>query len=191
MSRVEVTEERPPDWRAYGTVSIAFESATVLDVAARETGGFALRERPLDVPLARDYDAFAGEGPARWAKRFDVSRWGVLVARADGRRAGGAVLVADTPGVDMLEGRTELAVLWDLRVAPGRRGAGVGTRLFHAAEAWARERGKAALKIETQNIHPAACRFYAAMGCELRAAIPDAYEGLPGEVKLLWYKPLG
>jgi hypothetical protein len=32
-----------------------------------------------------------------------------------------------------------------------------------------------------------ACRFYARMGCELRAVTPGAYPNLPGEVQFLWY----
>jgi hypothetical protein len=27
-------------------------------------------------PYVKDYDAIEGEGPSRWAKRFDVSTWG-------------------------------------------------------------------------------------------------------------------
>ena len=91
----------------------------------------------------------------------------------------------------MLEGRSDLAVLWDLRVSPEWRGRGVGTRLFQAAEDWARRRGKAELKIEAQNINPAATRFYARMGCELRSVNADAYPMLPDEVQLLFYKRLG
>lgn len=191
MTRVDVREEHPPDWMAYGSVPIAFESESVLDATRRDGGGFSLVERPLDAPFLKDYDAIAGEGPARWAARFDVSRWSVLVARLDGERVGGAVVVADTPGVNMLEGRTDLAVLWDLRVAPGRRGQGIGTALFRAAEACARGRGKSELKVEAQNVNPSACRFYARMGCELHAVVPNAYHEFPDEVQLLWIRKLG
>ena len=36
--------------------------------------------------------------------------------------------------VDMLEGRDDLAVLWDLHVAEDARGLGIGTQLWTAAE---------------------------------------------------------
>ena len=183
-------EDRPPDWVAYGSVPIRFTTQTALEARPLTSGGFDLVERPLAASLEKDYDAIAGEGPARWAARFDVSRWAVLVALVDGHRVGGAVLVADTEGVDMLEGRSDLAVLWDLRVHPEWRGRGVGTRLFHAAEEWARRRRKSELKVETQNINPAACRFYERKGCELRSVDHEAYPGLPGEVQFLWYKRL-
>jgi GNAT superfamily N-acetyltransferase len=188
--RIEVVEEEPPDWLAYGSIPIRFVVRRVLD-ARPATAGFDLTEHGVAAPWTKDYDAIAGEGPARWPRRFDVSRWGVLVARVDDERAGGAVLVTDTPGVDMLEGRSDLVVLWDLRIRPEWRGRGVGRALFRAAEAWARERGKAELKVETQNINVPACRFYARLGCELRAVNANAYPALPGEVQFLWYKRLG
>ena len=80
----------------------------------------------------------------------------------------GAVAVAfDTPGVHMLEERSDLAVLWDIRVAPEAQGRGVGRRLFEYAVEWARAHGGTQMKIETQNVNVSACRFYEHMGCEL------------------------
>jgi hypothetical protein len=58
----------------------------------------------------------------------------------------------------MLNGRNDLAVLWDVRVHPEYRGRGVGHRLFTAAAEWARTRDCRVLKIETQNINAPACR---------------------------------
>ena len=88
----------------------------------------------------------------------------------------------------MLEGRDDLAVLWDIRVAPPFRRTGVGRHLFDAVETWARPQGCRELKIETQDVNVAACRFYAAMGCELRVVRPGAYPEHPEETQMLWYK---
>jgi GNAT superfamily N-acetyltransferase len=90
----------------------------------------------------------------------------------------------------MLVGRRDLAVLWDLRVAPAARRRGVGAALFRAAAAWAAARGCAQLKVETQNVNVPACRFYARQGCVLGAIDRFAYPGLPHEVRLLWYTAL-
>jgi GNAT superfamily N-acetyltransferase len=90
----------------------------------------------------------------------------------------------------MLEGRRDLAVLWDLRVAPEARGQGVGAALFQAAEAWAAARGCRQMKVETQNVNVPACRFYASQGCVLGAIHRFAYPELPHEVQLLWYRDL-
>jgi GNAT superfamily N-acetyltransferase len=175
----------------YAAVPIAFEVRRVLDVAPIDGGfgGFALSERAVDVPYVKDYDADDG-GPARWPERFDLSNWGLLGARLDGRLVGGAAVAFDTPGLMMLEGRRDLAVLWDIRVAPEARGQGVGAALFRAAEAWAAARGCRQLKVETQNVNLPACRFYARHGCVLGAIHRFAYPELPHEVQLLWYRDL-
>lgn len=161
----EVREEPLTATAEYAAVSIAFEVRRVLDVEVIDggLGGFALSERAVDVPYVKDYDADDG-GPARWRERFDLSHWGFLGARIDGRLVGGAAVAWDTPGVTMLEGRRDPAVLWDIRVAPEVRGTGVGAALFRAAEAWAAARGCRRLKVETQNINVPACRFLRAAG---------------------------
>lgn len=173
-------------------IPIAFEVESVFDVSARDggLGGLVLSERRLDVPYVKDYDTMEGESPEQWAKRFDVSNWGLIGAYSNGARIGGAVIAFNTKGVNMLEGRSDLAVLWDIRVSPQARGRGVGSALFRAVEAWAAARGGRQLKIETQNINVAACRFYARQGCVLGAINRFAYNDLPNEVQLLWYKSL-
>ena len=98
----------------------------------------------MDVPYVKDYDAIEGESPTHWARRFDLSNWGLILCRASGRCVGGAVVAYNTPGVAMLEGRSDLAVLWDIRVSPELRGQGVGLALFQAAEAWATAKGLSA-----------------------------------------------
>jgi len=191
--RVEVREDPVLALAEYARVPIAFEVSRVLDVSVAPggAGGFVLEERAIAVPYTKDYDAIPGEGPATWPRRFDVSRWGVFLARLGGRPVGGAVVAVRTPGLDMLEGREDLAVLWDIRVAPEARGRGVGAALLRATGAWAGVRGCRSMKVETQNVNVPACRFYAKHGFVLRAVDPHAYPSLPDEVQLLWYKDLG
>ncbi len=173
----------------YAEVPIAFEVRSVLDVSARDGApGFELVERLVDAPFVKDYDAIAGNHPSDWPKRFDVSRWGMLCARVEGRRVGGVVVAFDTAGVTILDGRRDLAVIWDLRVAPDMRRHGVGHTLFAAAERWANGRGCRRLSVETQNNNVAACRFYARQGCALGSFHREAYPELPDEVQLLWHK---
>jgi GNAT superfamily N-acetyltransferase len=144
--RVEAATDPVAALREYASVPIAFEVRSVLDVAEQDAGParFELTERRLDAPYVKDYDGMPGEHPAGWAERFDVSRWGVFAAWMAGRRVGGAVVAFRTPGLDMLEGRDDLAVLWDVRVAPEARGQGVGSALFRAAEACGSGRAGAA-----------------------------------------------
>lgn len=174
----------------YACIPIAFEVNAFLDVGARRSGdGFILAERRIPTPYVKDYDAIA-ETPMTWATHFDTSKWGLMIARIDAQCVGGATVAYDTPGLDLLEGRSDVAVLWDIRVMPASRRQGVGAALFQAAEAWAVARGCRDLKVETQNINLAACRFYERQGCVLRAARPGVYPKCPDEVQLLWYKAL-
>lgn len=189
---MEIIEEPIVSAAELARIPIAFEVQSVFDVSARDggLGGLVLSERRLDVPYVKDYDTMEGESPTQWARRFDVTNWGLMGAHSNGVRVGGAVVAFNTQGVNMLEGRRDLAVLWDIRVSPEWRGRGVGHALLRAAEAWAAARGCRQLKIETQNINVPACRFYARQGCVLGAINRFAYPELPGEVQLLWYKTL-
>jgi Acetyltransferases len=173
-------------------VPIAFTVDRILDVTAvhAQSGQPVLRERRLSAPYVKDYDALPGEGPASWARRFAGPRWKLIVARIGDRWVGGAVIARHTAALDLLEGRSDLAVLWDIRVALDLRGSGIGSALFRSAEAQAAACGCRQLKIETQNINVPACRFYARHRCVLGEVNPLAYPALPGEVQLLWYKDL-
>ena len=189
---IEFTEEPMTALPEYARVPSVFTVDRVLDVTNRDDGrgGFTLSERRLDVPYEKDYDAIAGEGPLQWARRFNLSNWALFTARFATRIVGGATVAFDTPGLTMLEGRRDLAVLWDIRVSPEARRQGVGSALFERVEAWAQLHGCRQLKIETQQINVRACRFYERQGCQLRAIHRAAYPELPEEIQLLWYKDL-
>ena len=189
---IEFTEEPMTALLEYARVPIVFTVDRVLDVTNRDDGpgGFALSERRLEGPYEKDYDAIAGEGPLQWATRFNLSHWALFTARVATRIVGGATVAFDTPGLTMLEGRRDLAVLWDIRVSPEARRQGVGSALFERVAAWAQLHGCRQLKIETQNTNVRACRFYERQGCQLRAIDRGAYPELPDEIQLFWYKDL-
>ena len=90
----------------------------------------------------------------------------------------------------MLEARTDLAVLWDIRVRSEYRRLGIGSQLFDRCAEWVKRKGCSRLKIETQDINVPACRFYASKGCELRGIHHGMYSEHPDEVQFLWYLDL-
>ena len=186
----EIQEESMSALIDYARISIAFEVDRVFEISATAggLGGLSLSERRLGARYVKDYDGI--ESPTRWARRFDLSNWGLLTARSEGRRVGGAVIAYDTRGITMLEGRKDLAALWDIRVDAEVRRLGIGRALFHSVEDWATARGCGWLKIETQNVNVAACKFYVKQGCTLGAIHRFAYPDLPEEAQLLWYKSL-
>jgi ribosomal protein S18 acetylase RimI-like enzyme len=190
---MEIREESQSFLEEYARVSIAVEVNHSFELSVLDEGlaGFSLAERPLKPTIVKDYDAIPGNHPRDWQKQFDLTNWGLLSARWDGEHVGGAVIALKTPGLLMLEGRSDLSVLWDIRVAPQARGSGVGAALFRAAERWAGARSCRLLKVETQNDNVPACRFYASLGCTLGGINRFAYPALPEEIQLLWYKRLG
>jgi GNAT superfamily N-acetyltransferase len=175
-------------------IPIRFRVESILRVEEVDggMGGLLLREERVEQPFVKDYDADEDERSERWAKRFDISHWGFFVAFDDDRPVGAATVAFRSPKVDMLEGRDDLAVLWDIRVHPDRRGEGIGSRLVREAADWSRERGCKQLKIETQNVNVRACRFYASQGCHLGAIHRHGYRDprVAHEVMLLWYLDL-
>ena len=189
---IEVTEEPIAGLVDYASIPIAFRVERIFDVQliSAVIGGVLLNERDVGQPYIKDYDAMEGNSPSSWPTRWDLSSWAMLAAHSGRTRTGGAVVALDTVGVDMLEGRKDLAVLWDIRVHPEYRRKGVGRALFAAVEALARSRGCREFKVETQSTNVGACRFYARQGCSLAALNRFAYQDCPEETQLIWRKDL-
>lgn len=187
---IDIRQESAAILNEYARVPIAFDVLEVFDVTAASGDQFHLATRRVASPYVKDYDAIS-ESPTEWAQRFDISHWAFFGAFAEGQRVGGATVACDTPDLDMLEGRGDLAVLWDIRVAASARRRGVGTALVAAAVTWASRHGCRQLKVETQSVNVTACRFYARHGFVLRSARGGVYPELPEEIQLLWYKELG
>lgn len=191
MTEITIVEEPVTNLHEYAQIPMTFTISSVLEVRELQDGlgGMVLEERPVDPPREKDYDAI--EAPTRWAEMWDLSHWGMISAFAGDMRIGGCIVAYDTPGIFMLEGRRDITVLWDLRVAPAYRRHGVATRLFAHAVEWSRKRHCIAMKIETQNYNVAACRLYAVQGCVLKSINRFAYPEYPDETQLIWYKHIG
>ena len=189
---IKIMEHDVRDLERYARIPIAFEVGSVLDVtenvdAARS---FLLTERRLATPYQKDYDAIPGNSPTDWPNRFDMSQWRMFIAEIQGQQVGGAIVACKTSELTILEGRDDLAVLWDLRVTPAARGQGVGAALFQTAEDWAKGYGYRQLRIETQNINVSASRFYEQQGCDLITIERAAYQEFPDEIRFIWQKHL-
>lgn len=177
----------------YSAIPISFMVNSILSVAPIDDGlgGIRLTEQPVSQPWVKNYDA--EETPLDWEKQFDLANWGIFIAYEESQPVGGAAVALNTPKVNMLEDRKDLAVLWDIRVLPDRRGMGIGKALFLHSADWARRQGCSQLKIETQNINVPACKFYCSMGCELGMIHRYGYAAIPAvadEAMLFWYYKL-
>jgi GNAT superfamily N-acetyltransferase len=193
---VKIRQVGPESLPLYASISIVYQVTAVYQVESVDAGlgGLQLKEEQV-TPYTKDYDAQADgdDHPEGWARQFDLSNWGFFLAMDGQRAVGGAAVVVNSPEIHMLEERTDLAVLWDIRVQPDQRGKGIGVQLFQRAANWAREQGCTQMKIETQNVNVPACRFYARQGCHLGAILRHGYAGCPQvahEAMLLWYLDL-
>jgi GNAT superfamily N-acetyltransferase len=165
----------------YKEIPIAFkvESMLHVDLIKGGLGGIRLKEERVVPSYIKDYDAYEDGSPAEWPKRFDIHNWGIFLALDETHPIGGATVAFNTPELHMLDGRKDLAVLWDLRILPDSRGRGIGTKLFNHAANWSRDQGCKQLKLETQNVNVPACRLYAKQGCQLGEINRYAYAGHP------------
>jgi hypothetical protein len=104
--KFQVGEESIAALSEHGEVAISFKYDSIFEVAliAKGLGGIIFTERDLPSPHSKDYDAIDG-GPSSWSSRCDVSKWGFIVARSNGKRIGGAVIAFDSGAVGMLNSR--------------------------------------------------------------------------------------
>jgi GNAT superfamily N-acetyltransferase len=175
----------------YREISIGYCAKTRfrVDRSDRGLGGLPFVEENLSAEVWFDYDAQDEQGVFRWERR-NLENWQIFYVVDSGIRVGGAVGARKTHDVNMLEDRDDLACLWDLRVSVEHRGTGIGRKLVDAAKEWATENGCIELKIETDTYNVPACRFYSAIGCELRTIRLNPDPDWPEEHQLLWYLEL-
>jgi GNAT superfamily N-acetyltransferase len=151
--------EIPPDRLVeYGKIPSSFKVKSILEVELVDggLGGMRLHEVPVK-PYIKDYGA-GDDLPTDWPERLDLANWGFFLVKMGETPVGAAAVAFDTTGVFMLEARSELSVLWDIRVRPEVSGAGIP--LFRYAARWSRAHGCTQMTIETQNVNVPACRFY-------------------------------
>jgi ribosomal protein S18 acetylase RimI-like enzyme len=152
-------------------------------------GGFALVETPIE-PYIKDFCTGDDESITRWEKRWNISNWAFFMAFDGERPIGGATVATRTKEINMLSGRNDLAVLWDIRVADAYKYQGIGQALLDMAVDWSREQGFVQMKIECQNNNIPAVKFYHKQGAVLSAIDEYTYYNEPEyrhEVQLIWY----
>lgn len=187
---LDIISITPDHLEKYASIPISFWATSVYQIEPLDggLGGFSMTEQPVVQPWLKDYDA--DESPMDWSKKFDLKNWGFFVGFDKETAVAGAAVALNTPEVNMLEKRRDLAVLWDIRVHPDWRGMGFGKIIFMHAADWARKQDCAQLKIETQNVNVPACKFYKAMGCELGMIHKYGYAAMPAvvtEAMIFWY----
>jgi ribosomal protein S18 acetylase RimI-like enzyme len=154
--------------------------------------GIVLVETPVE-PYIKDFCVGDDESVTRWLQ-WDLSHWSFFIAFDGETPIGAATVASRTEDINMLSGRNDLAVLWDIRVTDEYKRHGVGNALFQAAVAWAKSEGLTQMKIECQNNNVPAVNFYHKQGAILGSIDEYAYYNDPyakNEVQFIWYLDLG
>ena len=149
-------------------------------------GGLVFEEVPV-TPFVKDLSKY--ERATEYEKMFDISTWRFYMA-FDGDTPVGAMTVAGTTkGMDMLGGRTDACVLWDIRVADEYKHKGIGQQMLDMGIKAAKADGYRLMIIECQNNNVAACKFYRKQGALLSKVDMNAYDSEPDiadEVQFVW-----
>ncbi len=153
----------------------------------RGLAGILLSEEKVDGYL-KDLGEYECAGD--YEKEFDISNWGFYMAFDNDKPVGAVTIASRTKNVNMLDGRDDLAVLWDIRVSDSYKHIGIGQNLFDLVVDWCKDKGMKQLKIECQNNNVPACNFYHKQGAVLSKLDEYAYyqeEECRDEVQLIWY----
>lgn len=153
-------------------------------------GGLVFEEIPV-MPYIKDLAQY--EIAREYEKEFDISNWRFYMAFDEDVPVGAVTIAGTTDGMNMLSGRKDACVLWDIRVEDGYKHRGIGQRLFDMAVLGAKEDGYCQIIIECQNNNIPACQFYQKQGALLSKIDMYAYYSEPevrNEVQFVWYLDL-
>jgi streptothricin acetyltransferase len=138
-----------------------------------------VRTTPVEQSYRKNY-GFDADELAEYLNRPDA---GFFVAEVDSSPIGYVVVT---------QGWNNYAIIEDIAVDAPHRGSGVARLMMDAAVEWARGAALAGVRLETQSVNVAACRFYERYGFLLGGHDRYLYRGLhpdSREVALFWYLP--
>ncbi len=150
-------------------------------------GGFVFEEVSVE-PYIKDLSIY--ERAAEYENEFDITNWRFYLAFDGDIPVGAMTIVGKTEGLNMLYGREDACVLWDIRVADTYKHKGIGQKLLNMGILNAKKDGYQQLIIECQNNNVAACKFYQKQGAVLSKIDMYAYYSDPesrNEIQFIWY----
>jgi len=150
-------------------------------------GGFVFEEISVE-PYIKDLSVY--ERAMEYEKQFDITNWRYYMAFDGSIPVGAMTVVGKTNGINMLYGREDACVLWDIRVADAYKHKGIGQKLLDMGVLNARKDGYQQMIIECQNNNVPACKFYQKQGAILSKVDMYAYYLEPeirDEIQFIWY----
>ncbi len=150
-------------------------------------GGLILEEVKVK-PYIKDLSIY--ERAAEYEKEFDITNWRFYMAFDGNTPMGAMTIVGKTDGLNMLYGREDACVLWDIRIADAYKHNGIGQKLLDMGVSNAKKDGYQQMIIECQNNNVPACKFYQKQGAVLSKIDMYAYYLEPevrNEIQFIWY----
>ncbi|MBP3522943.1 MAG: GNAT family N-acetyltransferase [Clostridia bacterium] len=150
-------------------------------------GGLVLEEVSVE-PYIKDLSIY--ERPTEYENAFDITNWRFFMAFDGDIPVGAMTVVGKTDGLNMLYGREDACVLWDIRVADEYKHNGIGQKLLDMGVLAAKKDGYQQMIIECQNNNVPACKFYQKQGAALSKIDMYAYYLEPevrNEIQFIWY----
>lgn len=150
-------------------------------------GGLILEETPVD-PYIKDLSIY--ERATEYENEFDITNWRFYMAFDSDIPVGAMTVVGKTEGLNMLYGREDACVLWDIRIADTYKRKGIGQKLMDLGVLNAKKDGYQQMIIECQNNNVQACKFYQKQGAVLSKIDMYAYYLEPeirNEIQFIWY----
>ena len=176
----------------YDRVSMNVDVQTELKITRVNNGLNGLRFDEVPVtPYIKDLSQY--ERATDYEKLFDITNWKFFMAFDDEIPVGAITMAGTTEGLNMLGGRKDACVLWDIRVADGYKHRGIGQKLFDLGKKSAQQAGYKQMIIECQNNNVPACKFYQKQGALLSKVDMYAYSLDPeiqDEIQFVWYLEL-
>lgn len=173
----------------YDNLSMNVDVRTVYEIKRINNGlgGFCFEEVEV-TPYIKDLSVY--ERATEYETNFDIGKWRFYMAFDEEKPIGAMTVAGTTPNLNMLSGRDDVCILWDIRVIDGYKHQGVGQKLFDMGIKRAKEDGYKQMIIECQNNNAPACKFYHKQGAVLSKIDMYAYfleEDCKNEVQFIWY----
>lgn len=150
-------------------------------------GGLVLEEVSVE-PYIKDLSIY--EHAIEYENEFDITNWRFYMAFDDDIPVGAMTVAGKTEGLNMLYGRKDACVLWDIRVSDTYKRIGIGQKLLDMGVLNAKKDGYQQMIIECQNNNVQACKFYQKQGAVLSKIDMYAYYLEPeirNEIQFIWY----
>lgn len=173
----------------YDTISMNVDVRTVYKINRIDNGlgGFNFEEVEVK-PYIKDLSMY--ERATEYESNFDITNWRFYMAFDDEKPIGAMTIAGATPDLNMLSGRDDACILWDIRVIDEYKHQGVGQKLLDMGIEKAKADGYKQMIIECQNNNVAACKFYHKQGALLSKIDMYAYyheTDCKDETQFVWY----